>query len=136
MKLYSLDGVHAKFDGGGMFGHAPKAMWSKWYQADEFNRVELACRNLLIKHSDQVVLCDAAGGTYMDNVSADRFGMTDGNTPLLKQLEKHDVSEEDVTHIFLSHLHFDHAGGVIPDWPAASGPEWTPLFPNARYIVS
>ena len=136
MQCFSIEGNRMWLDGGAMFGNAPKAMWSRWAECDEHNRVPLACRSLLVKAGGPVLLFEAGIGSFMEPKRASRYGAENRGSPLLRNLEAAGVREEEVDYVILSHLHFDHAGGLIPDWPAISTPDWAPHFPKAKYVVS
>jgi glyoxylase-like metal-dependent hydrolase (beta-lactamase superfamily II) len=136
MKCYSIEGNRQWLDGGAMFGNAPKTLWSKWIECDEFNRIPLACRGLLVKAENKTVLFETGIGYFMEPKLAGRFGIEGKNHILLENLKKNGVQDEDVDYVILSHLHFDHAGGLVPIWPGIENPDWLPHFPNAKYVVS
>ncbi len=134
MKLHSLTGNRFRLDGGAMFGNAPKAVWEEWLPADERNRVGLASHALLAVTGRHVLLVEAGTGAYMDPKLRDRFGVDEPQHVLLESLEQHGFLEADVTGVIISHLHFDHAGGLLS--PYQEGKEPRLLFPNAKYYVS
>ena len=134
MKLFSVPGNVYKLDGGAMFGNAPKALWEKWIPADEQNRIRLATRTLLAVTGKHVILVDTGVGAYMEPKLRDRFGVDDPEHMLLKSLGERGFAQADVTDIILSHLHFDHAGGLLSAWQEGKEPQL--LFPNAKYYVS
>ncbi len=133
MKLYNILSNHYALDGGAMFGNAPKALWSRWMPPDEQNRLRMATRAMLAVTTKDVILFEAGIGAYLEPKLRERFGVTEPEHMLLKSLAQRGVSEMDVTHIFLSHLHFDHAGGLFSAWQDGRKPDL--LFPNARYFV-
>jgi glyoxylase-like metal-dependent hydrolase (beta-lactamase superfamily II) len=135
MKLYSVEGNTQRLDGGAMFGNAPKTIWSKWVACDSQNRIPLACRSMLLTTDEHTILFEAGIGAYMEPKYRERFGVQENRSLLLENLAKLDVSENDVDYVVLSHLHFDHAGGMVPDWPAIQDDAWQPRFPQAKYIV-
>ncbi len=135
LKLTSLEATPQKLDGGAMFGNAPKPLWEKWIPADERNRIPLACRCLLVQTESHNILCETGIGSYLEPKLRDRFGVIDEEAILLKQLAELGIKEEEIDFVILSHLHFDHAGGLVPPWPAASKPDWQLHFPKARYLV-
>ncbi len=134
MKLYSVLGNFAKLDGGAMFGNIPKAVWSRWMLPDELNRLPVGSRALLATTENHAVLFETGFGAYMEPELRERFGMEESGHVLLKSLERTGVSQEGITAIVLSHLHFDHAGGLLSAWK--EGGEAELLFPNATYYVS
>jgi glyoxylase-like metal-dependent hydrolase (beta-lactamase superfamily II) len=117
-----------------MFGNAPKALWEKWIPADEQNRIRLATRALLAVTGKHVILVDTGVGAYMEPKLRDRFGVDDPEHMLLKSLGERGFAQADITDIILSHLHFDHAGGLLSAWQEGKEPQL--LFPNAKYYVS
>jgi glyoxylase-like metal-dependent hydrolase (beta-lactamase superfamily II) len=134
MELWSLVGNSQKLDGGAMFGNAPRAMWSRWIQPDEENRIPLACRCLLVKGLDgRNVLFETGIGAFFDPAMRDRYGVVEDRHVLLDSLAGAGLSHEDIDAVVLSHLHFDHAGGLLAPW--AEGQAATLLFPNATFLV-
>lgn len=131
--LYSILGNSQKLDGGAMFGNAPKALWERWVAADDRNRIDLACRAMLIREPNRLVLLEAGVGAFFDAKLRDRFGINENHHVLLESLAAHGVSHEDIDVVVLSHLHFDHAGGLLTAHEADTPPRL--LFPNACYVV-
>ena len=131
--LFSIKGNSQKLDGGAMFGNAPKAVWQKWVEVDEQNRINLACRALLVKDGDRHILFELGIGAFFEPKLKDRFGVVESNHVLLDSLAQVGLSHEDIDVIVLSHLHFDHAGGFLSEWQADQPPQL--LFPNAAVIV-
>jgi glyoxylase-like metal-dependent hydrolase (beta-lactamase superfamily II) len=134
MKLYSLPSNRYRLDGGAMFGNAPKAMWDNWIPADEQNRIRLATRTLLAVTGKHAILIDAGVGAYLPPKLRERYGVDEPDHMLLKSLEGHGFSPDDITMIILSHLHFDHAGGLLSSYQTNTEPQL--LFPRAKYYVS
>lgn len=132
-KLTSLAGNSQWLDGGAMFGNAPKAMWSKWIEVDERNRIPLACRALLIEEDDRKILLETGVGAFFEPKFKERFGVAEEEHVLLESLKEAGLGHEDIDIIILSHLHFDHAGGLLTKWQ--EGKELELLFPNAKYVV-
>lgn len=133
-RLWSIEGNTQKLDGGAMFGNAPKALWERWAVPDERNRIELACRALLVEEPDRRILFEAGIGAFFDPALKDRYGVQENDHILLRSLEDLELSDADIDVVVLSHLHFDHAGGVLSAWE--EGQPWRLLFPNARFLVS
>ena len=114
-KFSSLKGNSQKLDGGAMFGNAPRAMWEKWIAPDELGRIPLACRSFLIEFGEYKVLLETGIGAFFEPKLADRFGVQDADRHILKEeLQNLGIKEEEITHVVISHLHFDHAGGLLP----------------------
>jgi glyoxylase-like metal-dependent hydrolase (beta-lactamase superfamily II) len=134
MKLWSLIGNSQRLDGGAMFGNAPRAMWSRWVAPDAENRIPLACRCLLVAGLDgRNVLFETGIGAFFDPAMRERFGVVEDRHVLLDSLAEAGLRHEDIDAVVLSHLHFDHAGGLLAPW--AEGQPASLLFPNARFLV-
>ena len=132
--LYSVLGNSQKLDGGAMFGNAPKELWSRWTVPDEKNRIDLACRSALIKEPNRRILLDVGIGAFFEPKLQNRFGVTNTNHVLLENLNKLGLTDANIDVVVLSHLHFDHVGGIVTRFN-----EHKPLrllFPNAQFIVS
>jgi glyoxylase-like metal-dependent hydrolase (beta-lactamase superfamily II) len=128
MKLYSIEAGHFKLDGGAMFGVVPKSIWNKLNPADDNNMCAWAMRCLLIEDGARLILVDNGMGNKQD---AKFFGhyYLHGEHTLENSLLKHGFSKDDITDVFLTHLHFDHCGGSIE----RKGEKLVPAFPNATY---
>jgi glyoxylase-like metal-dependent hydrolase (beta-lactamase superfamily II) len=135
MKLWSILGNSQKLDGGAMFGNAPRAVWAKWLPPDEHNRVPLACRALLASPlNGKTVLFETGIGAFFDPKMRERYGVVEDRHVLLDSLAAAGFAHEDIDVVVLSHLHFDHAGGLLASWREGAAPEL--LFPNATFLVS
>jgi glyoxylase-like metal-dependent hydrolase (beta-lactamase superfamily II) len=134
--VYSVEGNRQRLDGGAMFGNAPKALWSRWVPADPLNRIELACRAFLVidRRRDQRYLLETGIGAFFEPKLRERYGVTEARHVLLDNLAELGVEPEQIDAVVLSHLHFDHAGGLLPAWGDGQEPEL--VFPRARFIVS
>lgn len=133
LKLFSVLGNHQRLDGGAMFGNAPKSVWSQWAAPDEKNRILLQCRCLLVQDGHRYVLFETGIGAFFEPKLAERYGVTQPEHELLKNLARLGISDAAIDTIVLSHLHFDHAGGLLATYSTGSSPRL--LFPNARYVV-
>lgn len=133
--LDSLDGNSQKLDGGAMFGNAPRVMWEKWLAPEADNRVPLACRCLLARGlNGKTVLFETGIGAFFEPKMRERFGVVEAHHCLLDALAALGLSDADVDVVVLSHLHFDHAGGLLAAWE--EGMPARLLFPNATFVVS
>jgi glyoxylase-like metal-dependent hydrolase (beta-lactamase superfamily II) len=134
MQLWSLIGNSQQLDGGAMFGNAPRALWSRWIAPDAQNRIPLACRCLLAKDLDgRNVLFEAGIGAFFEPSLRERYGVVEDRHVLLDSLAAAGLSHEDIDVVVLSHLHFDHAGGLLAAWEQGKPPRL--LFPNATFVV-
>ncbi|MGN2254628.1 MBL fold metallo-hydrolase [Frateuria sp. GZRe12] len=134
MQLWSLEGNTQKLDGGAMFGNAPRAMWARWIEPDAENRIPLACRCLLVKDLDgRNVLFETGIGAFFEPKLRERYGVVEDRHVLLESLAQAGLSHEDIDAVVLSHLHFDHAGGLLAPWTEGQPPRL--LFPNATFLV-
>ena len=135
MRLWSVEGNRQRLDGGAMFGNAPRNLWAQWLVPDDENRLEFACRCLLVQDLDgRTVLFETGIGAFFNPKLRARYGVLESEHVLLRSLAARGVAHEDVDVVVLSHLHFDHAGGLLAAFDESRAPEL--LFPRARYIVS
>ncbi len=128
MKLYSINTGYFKLDGGAMFGVVPKSMWNKINPADENNLCSWALRCLLIEDGDRLILIDNGNGDKQDAKFFSHYYLH-GDDTLNKSLAKYGFEKDDITDVFLTHLHFDHCGGSI----MRAGDKLVPAFKNATY---
>ena len=134
MKLWSILGNSQKLDGGAMFGNAPRALWERWMAVDAHNRIDLACRALLASPlAGKTVLFETGIGAFFAPALRERYGVVEDRHVLLDSLGQAGFSHEDVDVVVLSHLQFDHAGGLLAPWAEGRAP--TLLFPNATFVV-
>jgi len=131
--LSSVLGNSQRLDGGAMFGNAPKAMWENWIPPDDQNRIPLACRCLVVRDGGRVILLEAGIGAFFDPTLRARYGVVEERHVLLESLAAIGIAPEAVDAIVLSHLHFDHAGGVLAAFRDGQPPAL--VFPNATYVV-
>lgn len=132
MKKYAI--LHPavfKLDGGAMFGIIPKPLWSKYIPADELNRIQLSLRVMLIQTKNRNILVDTGIGDYHGDKFDDRFGVLGPKNPLIESLDKNlKLKPSDITDLIVTHLHFDHVGGLgHEDEKHAS------IFPNATLHI-
>ncbi|WP_026451855.1 MBL fold metallo-hydrolase [Aequorivita capsosiphonis] len=130
MQLYPIEAGNFKLDGGAMFGVVPKTLWTRTNPADENNMIDIAARCLLIENSDRLTLID----TGMGNKQSEKFfGYYHrwGDYNLDDSLKKHGFHRDDITDVFMTHLHFDHCGGGVQWNKDRTGYE--PAFKNAIY---
>jgi len=133
MKLYAIEGNSQKLDGGAMFGNAPKALWQRWATADENNRIDLATRALLIQTDDnRNILFEVGVGAFFEPKLRERYGIVESDHRLIQNLNNLGIKDCDIDTIILSHLHFDHVGGLLPEY---DDDPVRLLFPNAKYYV-
>jgi glyoxylase-like metal-dependent hydrolase (beta-lactamase superfamily II) len=130
MKLYPIETGNFKLDGGAMFGVVPKTIWNKTNPADDNNLIDIAARCLLIEDGNRLILIDTGMG---DKQSDKFFGYYSlwGNHSIDKSLAKYGFQRDDITDVFMTHLHFDHCGGSIQWNKDRTGYE--PAFKNATF---
>jgi len=133
MKLFPIHTGNFKLDGGAMFGVVPKTIWNKAYPADENNLINLAMRCLLVVDGDRRILIDNGIGNKQDEKFFSHYHLN-GEYSLSGSLKNAGFSPEDITDVFLTHLHFDHCGGTIKHSANHDGFELT--FPNATHWLS
>ncbi len=130
MKLYPINAGNFKLDGGAMFGVIPKPLWNKTNPADGNNMIDIAARCLLIENGNRLILID----TGMGNKQSDKFFgyyYLWGNDTIDNSLKKYGFHRDDITDVFLTHLHFDHCGGSVEWNKDRTGYE--PTFKNAHF---
>jgi glyoxylase-like metal-dependent hydrolase (beta-lactamase superfamily II) len=130
MRLYAINTGHFKLDGGAMFGVVPKSIWHKLNPADEHNMCSWAMRCLLIENNNRLILIDTGIGNKQDDKFFSFYYMH-GNDTLDKSLAAHGFHRDDITDVFLTHLHFDHCGGAIER--EAGTQRFLPAFKNAVF---
>jgi glyoxylase-like metal-dependent hydrolase (beta-lactamase superfamily II) len=130
MKLYVINTGFFKLDGGAMFGVVPKSLWQKVNPPDENNLCKWALRCLLIEDGKRLMLIDNGIGDKQDAKFFSHYYLS-GDDTLEKSLAKYGFHSDDITDMFLTHLHFDHCGGGIKYNKNRTGFE--PAFKNATY---
>ena len=130
MKIYPIQTGNFKLDGGAMFGVVPKSIWQKTNPADSNNMIDMGMRSLLIEDGNKLILID----TGMGNKQSDKFFgyyYQFGDFSLDTSLASYGFHRDDITDVFLTHLHFDHCGGSIQWNKNQTGYE--PAFKNAKF---
>lgn len=112
MKLYPIEAGNFKLDGGAMFGVVPKTIWNKTNPADENNLIDIAARCLLIEDGNRLILIDTGMGNKQSEKFFSYYSLW-GEHSLDKSLAKYGFHRDDVTDVFMTHLHFDHCGGSV-----------------------
>ncbi len=128
MNLYTINTGYFKLDGGAMFGVVPKSIWNKLNPADEHNMCSWALRCLLIEDEGKLILVDNGMGDKQDAKFFAHYYLH-GDDTLDRSLAKYGFTSDDITDVFLTHLHFDHCGGSIK----REGEKLIPAFKNATY---
>jgi glyoxylase-like metal-dependent hydrolase (beta-lactamase superfamily II) len=134
LKISSIRGNRVALDGGAMFGHVPRALWAKWYAPDDQNRIELTCRAFLVEDGERRILIETGIGAFFEPKLQERYGVVESGHVLLESLRERGLSPGDIDVVLLSHLHFDHAGGVLA--PFAAGQQQSLVFPRATFVTS
>ena len=137
IELTSVEGNRQWLDGGAMFGNVPRALWKNWTQVDEQGRIPLACRCLLVEFENKKILCETGIGAFFEPKLSKRFGVENPEShELLKNLKSLGHDPESIDYVILSHLHFDHAGGMLPTYKEISEETNKLVFPKAHFLVS
>ncbi|MFE3869620.1 MBL fold metallo-hydrolase [Flavobacterium sp. ZS1P70] len=130
MKLYPIETGNFKLDGGAMFGVVPKTIWNKTNPADENNLIDIAARCLLIEDGDKLILIDTGMGNKQSEKFFGYYSLW-GTHSMDKSLAKFGFHRDDITDVFMTHLHFDHCGGSVQWNKDKTGYE--PAFKNAKF---
>src|SRR5262249_38596722 len=131
--LTSVAGNTQRLDGGAMFGNAPRPLWEDWITPDDRNRIPLACRCLLVREGGRNILLEAGIGAFFEPTLRDRYGVVETEHVLVRSLADVGLAPDQIDVIVLSHLHFDHAGGVLTAFQPGVAPAL--VFPRATYVV-
>lgn len=129
MQLFPINAGHFKLDGGAMFGVVPKSLWSRAYPTDDNNMCSWAMRCLLVQDGDRLTLIDTGMGSKQSEKFFSYYFMH-GDDSLDSSLKKNGFHRDDITDVFLTHLHFDHCGGAIEK---AKNDLLVPAFKNAKF---
>lgn len=129
MTLYPIETGRFKLDGGAMFGVVPKSLWQRTNPADENNMCSWSMRCLLIEDGDRLILIDTGIGNKQSEKFFSYFYLH-GDDSLDKSLQALGFHRNDITDVFLTHLHFDHCGGAIEKNKEG---KYRPAFPNANF---
>lgn len=129
MKIYPLNTGNFKLDGGAMFGVVPKVLWSRTNPADENNLCSWAMRTMLIEDGDRLMLIDTGIGDKQNERFFSHYYLF-GDDSLTGNLRKLGFHPDDITDVFLTHLHFDHVGGAVI---RKGEDQFVPFFKNAHY---
>jgi glyoxylase-like metal-dependent hydrolase (beta-lactamase superfamily II) len=130
MKIYPIEAGNFKLDGGAMFGVVPKTIWNKTNPADENNMIDIAARCMLIEDGNRLILIDTGMGNKQSEKFFGYYSLW-GNHSLDKSLAKYGFHSDDVTDVFMTHLHFDHCGGSV-NWNATKT-GYEVAFKNAKF---
>ncbi len=130
-KLHSIESGNFALDGGAMFGVVPKALWYKEHQADNLNRIKVVTRNLLLVSDTKKILIDTGNGTNWSPKYQEIYAIDQSEFSIENSLKSLGYAPEDITDVWLTHLHFDHTGGSTKH----EGEKLVPAFPNASYFV-
>jgi len=130
MKLYPIESGNFKLDGGAMFGVVPKTIWNKTNPADDNNLIDIAARCMLIEDGNRLILIDTGMGNKQSEKFYGYYSLW-GNHSIDKSLAKYGFHRDDITDVFMTHLHFDHCGGSIQWNKDKTGYE--PAFKNATF---
>jgi glyoxylase-like metal-dependent hydrolase (beta-lactamase superfamily II) len=135
VRISSVNGNSQWLDGGSMFGNVPRPVWAKWMPPDDLGRIRLLCRALLVETGGKRILCETGIGVFFEPKLAERFGVGEKRHVLLDSLHDLGLTDKDIDAVILSHLHFDHAGGLLPAYEEIQAGRDDLLFPNAEFIV-
>ncbi len=133
MKIYPIEAGNFKLDGGAMFGVVPKSLWTRTNPADSNNMIDMAARCLLIENGDRLTLIDTGMGSKQSEKFFGYYYM-DHKYDLDRSLQHYGFSRNDITDVFLTHLHFDHCGGVIQK--SNKGDFLEPAFAKANFYTN
>lgn len=117
-----------------MFGNVPRALWQRWYEPDKQGRIALSTRCFLVEEGGLRILIETGVGAFFEPRLKERFGVIEEQHVLLESLADRGLSPADIDVVLLSHLHFDHAGGLLSTYRLGEAPRL--VFPNAQFLTS
>ena len=132
-KVFALETGDFRLDGGAMMGSVPKVLWEKTNPSDSLNRIDLALRCLLLDDGENCILIETGMGSKISDDFKKIFGIRQKENPLQSALKRFNYKQEDISHVILTHLHFDHSGGILD---INKDGELVPAFTNATYFIS
>ena len=132
-KIYALETGIFRLDGGAMMGSVPKVLWEKTNPPDKLNRIQLSLRCLLADDGENKVLIETGIGNKINSDFINMFSIIQTQNPIEQNLLELGYNVEDINHVILTHLHFDHAGGATV---FNNDGDIIPAFPNAKYYIS
>ncbi len=132
-KVFALETGDFRLDGGAMMGSVPKVLWEKTNPSDSLNRIDLALRCLLLDDGENCILIETGMGSKISDDFKNMFAIKQKKNPIQSALKRFNYKQEDISHVILTHLHFDHSGGILD---INKEGELVPAFPNATYFIS
>ena len=132
-KVFALETGDFRLDGGAMMGSVPKVLWEKTNPSDSLNRIDLALRCLLLDDGENCILIETGMGSKISDDFKNMFAIKQKENPIQSALKRFNYKQEDISHVILTHLHFDHSGGILD---INKEGELVPSFPNATYFIS
>jgi glyoxylase-like metal-dependent hydrolase (beta-lactamase superfamily II) len=132
-KIIAIESGNFKLDGGAMMGSVPKVLWNKTNPADKLNRIDLAMRCVLLDDGENIVLIETGIGNKFDTKFSSIFEINNKSNTLSDTLQLYGYIHSNVTHVIMTHLHFDHSGGATT---IDDNGELITTFPNAKYYIS
>ena len=132
-KVFALETGDFRLDGGAMMGSVPKVLWEKTNPSDSLNRIDLALRCLLLDDGENCILIETGMGSKISDDFKNIFAIKQKENPIQSALKRFNYKQEDISHVILTHLHFDHSGGILD---INKEGELVPAFPNATYFIS
>ena len=128
MNIYPIETGNFKLDGGAMFGVIPKSLWQRTNPADANNMIEMSMRCMLVEDGDRLTLVDTGLGSKQSEKFFSYYYLF-GDFSLESSLAKYGFHKDEITDVFLTHLHFDHCGGAIE----RQNDMLVPAFKNAKF---